>query len=191
MTQQINLLQTFNRILAETSVACGFFHTWKAIDLAKGDPKLLATMNDSRHVDFFLLSMEGNFRLYFLSLGKMFDKNRRAINLRRLQKLLHQNGYENLASEVKKIYTNHSNTIEKIWIIRKKVVAHIDPDSIDKVFEEAEITPDEIEETIDAARDVLNKISSEFGHPNGISSGKRNREAVQNLLENLRKCRNL
>jgi len=191
MTHEVDLRQTFNRIRAETSAACGFFHTWKALESAKGNPKLREMMNDTRHVDFFRLSMAGNFSLYFLSLGKIFDKSKRAINFQQLKELLRGNGYDNLACEIDKVCTNHSRTIEKIWDIRNKAVAHIDPDAIDKVFEEARITPDEIEATIDAARDVINKISRKLEHPNGISSGRRNRQAVQNLLENLRKCRGL
>ena len=185
MTKEERLLEALQRIQDEASAAHAFFHTWKALDIARGDTRLLATMNDYRHVDFFTTSMAGNFRLFFLSLGKIFEKSSKTIGHKRLAKILRSNGHFDLAEEIERVEFHHSSTIKKIRKVRNKSIAHSCLASTSEVLDCADITPDEVETLIDKLCGLLNAIGERMGFPDGISKGERNELAVQQLLETL------
>ena len=157
--------------------------------MAQGDKQYLRTMNDYGNVDFFLVSMEGNFRLFFLSLGNMFDKRKDSVSLHLLHRRLHETNRHDLERELEKVLKRHAPTIESIRKIRNKSIAHLDKDSMEAVFRSAAITPNQIETLIDAVCDLLNMISAAFDFPDRISKGDRHENAVQFLLDTLHRGR--
>ena len=185
MTKEVKLREALQRVQSEASAVRAFFHTWKALNIARGDTRLLATMNDYHHVDFFKTSMEGNFRLFFLSLGKIFEKSSKTLGHKRLAKTLRSNGHFDLAEEIEKVGFEHSSTIKKIRKVRNESIAHSGLASASEVLDCANITPDEIEALIDKLCGLLNTIGERMGFPGGISKGERNELAVQQLLETL------
>ena len=88
MIKQVDVRGAVHRVRQEASAARAFFHTWNELNLARGDPQLRATMNDYEYVDFFHVSLASNFRLMFLSLGSLFDKNSKALSLRMVAETL-------------------------------------------------------------------------------------------------------
>ena len=185
MKRKVGVRETLLRVREEASAARAFFHTWNALNLARGDSRLLAAINDYRHVDFFLVSLSGNFRLFFLSLGRIFDKRRGAVSLRLLEKRLAQNDCSEMADLIGRVYTDHRDAIERIRKIRNKSIAHMEPASMEAVLKNATITPNQVDALIDAVCNVLNKVLEELGYPDRISGGERNQRAVQSLLESL------
>lgn len=157
--------------------------------MAQGDKQYLRAMNDCRNLDFFLVSMEGNFRLLFLSLGNMFDKRKDSVSLHLLHRRLHETNRHDLDCELEKVLKRHAPTIASIRKIGNKSIAHMDKDSMEAVFRSAAITPNQIETVIDAVCDVLNMISDAFDFPDRISKGDRFENAVQFLLDTLRRGR--
>ena len=189
MTRTVELREALLRVRAEASSARAFFFTWNAINVAQGDKQYLRTMNDYRNVDFFLVSMEGHFRLVFLSLGNMFDKRKGSVSLHLLHRRLHEANRSDLGCELEKVLKRHAPTIASIRKIRNKSIAHMDKDSMETVFRGAVITPNQIATVIDAVCDVLNRISDAINFPDRISEGDRYENAVQFLLDTLRRGR--
>ena len=120
MTDEVALRQALQRIREEASAARSFFHTWNALNMARGETGLRATMNDYRYVDFFIISTEGNFRLFFLSLGKIFDESDNTVSLQLLAEKLEESGHADFAREIAAIISDHSRTIKKIRLVRNK-----------------------------------------------------------------------
>ena len=154
--------------------------------MAREDAGLLEPINDSRYTDFFLATMAGNFRLFFLSLGNILDTDDRSIGISQLHNLLKERGKDNLAHRIAEATENYRNTIKNIRCIRNKSIAHNDFEEADEIFKKSPVTPNEIEALIDAILNALNAISVDFDFPDSISEGKRNEQAAQNVLEALR-----
>ena len=146
-------------------------------------------MNDYRYVDFFITSMEGNFRLFFLSLGKIFDESGNTVSLQLLAKKLEDAAHVDFAQEIAKIISDYSCTIEKIRLVRNKSIAHNDLASTSEIFKSANITPNQVEALIDASCGLLNTIGEKMGFPNRISEGERDDRAVRHLLKALHDSR--
>ena len=170
------------RVRGEASAARAFFHTWKTLEMAQGDAGLLAVMNDSRYADFFLASLAGNLRLFFISLGNVLDTDKRSLSIFRLRTLLGRREYRDLEKEIVQMEIDHRQTIWGIRHIRNKSIAHNSVNSVDSIFDAAAVTPNQIEALLDAICDIVNKITVKLGSPTSISEGKRNEDAVQNIL---------
>ena len=185
MTEEAKLPKALLHVQEDASAARAFFHTWKALDMARGEAGLLATMLDHRHVDFFVTVMDGCFRLAFLSLRKMFDRNGRSASLGLLSRRLGKDDHADLVREIENLLADHGDTIRKIKLVTNKTVAHNDLASSSEILEDASVTPDQIERLIDASCRILNNIGERLGFPDRISEGDRNEQAVQHLLDSL------
>ena len=186
LTEDGTLRKAVARVRGEASAARAFFHTWKALEMAREDAGLLATINDDRYSDFFLASIAGNFRLFFVSLGNIMDEDQRSIGISKVQNTLKKCGKGNLAIKIDEVIHNYQGVINNIRYIRNKSIAHSDFEEADEIFEKFPVTPNQIQSLIDEILDVLNAIASELNFPDSISEGKRNEQATQNILEALR-----
>ena len=189
MTDRVELRQALQRVREEASAARAFFHTWNALNLARGEARFRATMNDYRHVDFFINSMEGSFKLFFLSLGKIFDERSDTAGLQLLAKKLIDAGHADFAQEIADIISDHNRTITKVRLVRNKSIAHNDLAYTSEIFERASITPNQVEALIDTLCGTLNGVGESLGFPNKISDGERSERAVQHLLKTLHDSR--
>ena len=142
-------------------------------------------MNDQRYLDFFLTVIEGVHEMMFLSVGKIFDKNR-SESLDRLLANLKESNEKDLAHQIELVFEQNKDTIGKIKMVRDKSVAHNDPMPSSKVFEKAGVTYNEIRALIDSTCCALNKVAEETAFPNRISKGARYEDATLSLLEFLR-----
>ncbi|MDE0694444.1 MAG: hypothetical protein OXH76_01255 [Boseongicola sp.] len=187
--EEAKLPKATRRVQDDASAARAFFRTWKALDVARGDAGLLATMNDHRHADFFITTMDGCFRLVFQSLGKMFDRNQRTASLGLLSRRLSQGGHGDLAQELEGLLSEHGGTIKKIMSVKGKSVDHDNLASANGLLEDAGVSRVQIEELIDESCRILNRIGARLGLPERVSEGERYEQAAQHLLETLRDSR--
>ena len=180
MTEQVSVKEALRRIREEASAARAFFHTWRALDSARGEARLRYTMNNHHYVDFFRVAIVGSFRLIFVSLGKIYDKRSDSINLKYLANCL--SGVDRAC--LIEVCQRHEPVIVAIRSVRNKAMAHNDSQDADTVFQEAEITLDQIENLIDATCEAINAVATkpEYGF-NRISGGQRNEKAVGYLLD--------
>lgn len=189
MTEEVELRQALQRIREEASAVRAFFHTWNALNMARGETALRATMNDYRYVDFFITCMAGNFRLVFLSLRKIFDEGRDTVGFPFLAKKLIESGYADFALAISEIISTNSSAIKEIRRVTNKSIAHNDLASTSEIFESVNITPNQVETLISASCGILNAIGEKMDVPNRISEGERNDCAVRNLLNALHDSR--
>jgi len=192
MYMDCQLRHIFNHVCEDASAACASFHTWKTLNVARGNKKSLSAINNYLYVDFFRLSLGGNFQLTFLFLGRLFDKRRDSVSLWELKRILKSIGLSILENKIVDFESDNEKLIQSIMYIRNKQIAHnyIKPEVFESVFEEAGITPDQIEGIIDSVCDIVNEICREFNHTS-ISSGDRFEKAVSKLLETIRKTHSI
>ena len=183
MSRHTETRYALSRVRQEASAARAFYYTWWALNCARGDTQLSNTMNNSYYVDFFSLALAGTFRLVFVSLGAVFDTNLKTMCMHHLIRILPKDDSDRLKILCKK----HQNTIEGIWKIRSKTIAHNDPETVGSVFCEAGVTPNQIKGLIDDTCEEINAIATrppyKFNH---ISGGSRNTRSVEYLLDFLK-----
>lgn len=173
----------FRRMMSEAENARACFGVWRTLDLSKGDPRRLNAMNDLTYVDFFHVTMWGTLTLAFLSLGKIFDRPKSALNLRNAAQNLNDN---ELIRDVDKLYDERKAVIEKIKCIRNKSVAHNDRRKDEpSLFREVGITPDEMEHLIEDVCKILNAAARRVPSLNRIPDDLRFKNAVYSLLDKL------
>ena len=74
-------------LIEEGIAARAHFQVWWALrNLAL--PRLLPAMNDLNYVDFFHASNSGHYKLFFIALSKIFDRDDRVAGIRELKKAL-------------------------------------------------------------------------------------------------------
>ena len=183
------------RMMGEACDARASFRVWRTLDLSKSEKARLSAMNDLTYVDFFHVVRWGTQTLAFLSLGKIFDQSRGALNLRGVVRNLHNHELikHELIKDVDRLCNERGAVIEKIKRIRNKSVAHNDENMDQRsLFDEVGITPNEMESLIDDVCRVLNdvyKVLNEaerresFRKP--IPDDVRFKQAVHELLDKL------
>jgi hypothetical protein len=170
----------------EAGAARAHFHTWWALrNLAL--PDFYEAMNDYTYVDFFHTSNAGNYKLFFLTLSKIFDRDPRVSGISHLKEALRQEGYQQLASELEARLIPLTSSVARVMNIRSKTIVHNDRTlSREKVYEINGITPDEIKALIDSTCELLNMVARGLGITNVISEGARFEKATLAMLERLR-----
>lgn len=183
------LMDVFWRVFEESGTARAHFHTWWALrNLAL--PDFYNTMNDKKYVDFFQAANSGNFKLIFISLAKIFDRDTRVTGFRLLKQRLASERYIDLPLIIDKNLDLHKTTIDKVLKVRHESVAHSQADlPREKVYGAAGITANEIRALIDATCETVNYVANAIGVSNVISNGKRHEKAVIEMLKTLEKGR--
>ena len=172
------------RIRNEASAARAFFYTWDALNRSRGDEALRYTMNKDFRPDFFRSTIVAHFRMIFVSVGTIFDSDDKgkSITISYLTRILDASDSMSLSD----LLTKHEHTIKGMRCVRNKAIAHNDSTSVDDIFRQASITPDQIRELIDETCDELDTICRrpKYGF-NGISGGSRHTRAVASVLDAL------
>ena len=169
--------------MSTATAAQANFHIWKTLNLLKGDSKHLNAINDWEYVDFFHAAIWGSRELVFLSLGKIFDKGKGTLKVCKLAKRLKDN---QLRDDFDSLNKKHKEVIDKIKKVRNRTVAHNEKSNDStRVFQEAGVTPDEIESLIDDVRIMLNAAADRESILNPIPEKLRFKNAVHSLLDRL------
>ena len=178
--------RAFNRVRDDATHAHVFFHTWWAL-VAEALPEYHATMSDSAHVDFFHACRAGFLTLVFVSLGRLLDRNRKSLGLKRLQSVLGEHGHTREASQIDNLLSRNHDLVERIRGIRNKASAHTDRElTRDDVYAMYQVTPDEIRKLMSGIVEVVNDVErSLWASGLLISSGQRQEDATIALLRRL------
>ncbi len=159
------------------------FHIWKTLNLSKGDSKRLNVINVWEYVDFFHTAIWGSRALVLLSLGKIFDRSGGALKVCDPAKRLRD---KQLKSDFDSLNKKHKMVIDKVVDVRNRAIAHNEKGNDDvKVFQEAGVTPNEIESLIDDIRTMLNAAADRESIPDRIPEKSRFENAVHSLLDRL------
>jgi hypothetical protein len=186
----MNELQKIIYDLIEEGIAArAHFQTWWALrNLAL--PKYYKVMNDYGYVDFFHASNSGHYKLIFIALSKIYDRDPRTSGLRSLKAALAEAGCSDLESYVDTNLALHENLVARVSKIRSQSIAHNQKDlPRTKVYKINGVTPNQIRLLIEDTCKVINHVGRELGLNNLIFDSDRGERAVLNLLETLEKGR--
>lgn len=177
--------RVFWALMEEGSAARAHFHTWWALrNLAL--PDHLPTMNNYEYVDFFHVSNSGSYKLFFLALSKIYDRDERTAGISMLKKELRNAGHADVADEVAKRIDPHEPLVRKVLNIRNKSISHNQADiPREKIYQINDVTPNEIRALIDVTCETINYVSNTLGKSNVISGPERHENAVLKMLEAL------
>lgn len=119
----------------------------------------------NEYLDFFKTSLQAHFLSIVVELYKLFETRKDTINFPRLIKLIEDNNL--LESGVLKRFNEQSKLMKEIWrkiaILRSELFAHNNIDlSYQDVFKKAHITPNNIRDLIQSAKELLNEMSQEL-----------------------------
>ena len=174
------------RVREEASMSCAYFHTWWSLaNLAY--PDFPATMNDDEHVDFFHACIAGFLSMTFVSLGKLLDRDDRALSLGKLRTILREHGFPDVAKSIEAALSGQEEVAKRVIAIRNRTISHNELSTTrDDVFDQYGTTPNEIRALVEAVRTTLNQAGSQLGWPIDISAGERSERATMALLRRLR-----
>jgi AbiU2 len=174
-------------LMEEGSAATAHFYTWWALrNVAL--PEFYDTMNNFSHVDFFHASNSGHYKLFFLALSKIFDRDSRVSGISHLKDALRDEGYPKLADDLQAKLIPMESVVACVTRIRNKTIIHNERSlPREKVYEINGITPDEVRELIDSICEAINSVAEGLGLSNRISKGDRHERATIAMLTTLRK----
>jgi hypothetical protein len=177
--------QILDDLMKECGVATAHFHTWWALrNLAL--PKFYEAMNDYSYVDFFHASNTGHYKLFFVALAKIFDRDVRVSGISHLRDALRKEGHRALADELAMKLSQLDSVVSRVMGIRNKAIVHNERGlTKEKVYEINGITPDEIRELIRSTREAINAVADALKLPDRVSDGRRHEEATLAMLERL------
>ena len=174
-------------LIEEGTAARAHFQVWWVLRNV-AVPRLLSAMDHPAYVDFFHASNSGHYKLFFIALSKIFDRDDRVAGISELKKALRAEGRTDLAlyiaSELKPI----EQLVVRIMRIRDKSIAHTErriPRT--RVYKINGITPNQIRQVIDQVCSVINHVARDLGISNTIFQSARLEEATLRMLETLRR----
>ena len=149
-------------------------------------PSYLQTMN--RYTPFFNTSLHAHFVATLVALYRLYETRNDTFNV---PKLLDRVRSERLfqASDFKRIQDLHDRAIplwKKVAILRNKAFGHRSTaHTVDDVFTEAKVSPNELKHLMEITKQLLNEISRAHDHSvHAFNLGAR--EAAIRLLDDLK-----
>jgi hypothetical protein len=133
----------------------------------------------------FQVSTE-DYKLFFIALSKIFDRDERVAGISELKKALRSEGRSDLAVHIGRELKPLEDLIGRIMRIRNKSVAHSEraiPRT--KIYKVNGISPNEIRHVIDRACAVINHVATSLGISNRIFESNRLEQATLRMLETL------
>ena len=189
MNQMNELTNVISSIIEECKAANAHFQVWWALR-SVALPDYYDTMNEYRYVDFFHAANAGHYKQFNIALSKIFDRDERAAGIRKLKHILIENNYQELAEYVDRELSPLTNTVKKIKNIRNQTIAHNQVDlTREQVYENNEITPNQIRNVVLKTVAVVNKVSEDLAINNLIFDNDRLEKATMVMLKTLEKGR--
>jgi hypothetical protein len=172
-------------LIDEGTAARAHFQIWWALrNLAL--PKYLPTMNDHNYVDFFHAANSGNYKLLFLALSKIFDRDSRVAGISEFKRALRVEGHGRIALRIAKELKPIEPLVKRVMRIRNKSVVHNEHAiTRNKVYEINGITPNQLRQIIDTVCATISTAARELGLANTIFESNRFERATLGLLERL------
>lgn len=173
------------QLIEEGIAARAHFQIWWALrNLAL--PKYLPTMNDLTYVDFFHASNSGHYKLFFLSLSKIFDRDSRVAGISELKRVLRSEGHRGIALRVARELKPIEPLVKRVMSIRNKTIVHNEHSmSRTKVYKINGITPNQLRQVIDTVCAAINGVALDQGVTNTIFESDRLESATLCMLARL------
>ncbi len=172
------------KVLIEEGIAArGHFQVWWALR-NKALPRFYETMNNYEYVDFFHASNAGHYKVFFLALSKIFDRDTRVAGLREFRRVLTEDGRPDLADYIEQSLLPFHDKIKAVLGIRNQSLVHNEralPG--EKVYEINGVTSNQISELIDVTCKIINDVATELGINNTIFDSDRGIRATLRMLE--------
>ena len=186
----MNSLQTILfSLIEEGTAAKAHFQVWWALrNLAL--PDYYETMNQSQYVDFFHASNSGHYKLFYIALSKIYDRDEKSTGIRLLKERLTEYGYNDLSQYVDKELSPNTATVARIKKIRNQSIAHSQSNiSRAEIYDQNEITPNQIRELIEKTCMVINIVAQKLDESNCIFESNRLEKATLEMLSALERGR--
>lgn len=153
-------------------------------------PKYLPTMNNLDYVDFFHAANSGHYKLFFLALSKIFDRDGRVAGISELKRALRVEGKTKIALDIARQLKPVESHVKCVMRIRNRAVVHNEHIiSRSKVYEINGITPNQLRDVIDATCGAINGAARALGISNTIFESDRAEQATLKLLDALDRAR--
>ena len=149
-------------------------------------PKYHGVMNDANYRDFFLASNSGHYKLFFLALSKIFDRDSRVAGISELKRALRSEGQGRTALRITRELRPIPPFVKKLMHIRNQTIVHNEisvPRT--KVYEVNGITLNQLRQVIEAVCGAINATAHDLGIPNRIFDSSRFESATLGMLERL------
>ncbi len=172
------------KVLIEEGIAArGHFQVWWALrNLAL--PRFYETMNNHEYVDFFHAANSSNYKVFILSLSKIFDRDTRVAGLSELRRSLNEEGKPELAEHIEqKLCPFHGRIMAVLGIRNQSLVHNERALPREQAYQISGITPNEISELIDTTCMAINHVATELGINNAIFKSNRGVRATLKMLE--------
>jgi len=172
-------------LIEEGSAARAHFQVWWALrNLAI--PKYLCAMNDASYIDFFHASNSGHYKLFFLALSKIFDRDTRVAGISELKTALRSEGHTRIALRIAKELKPIEPFVKKLMSIRNQTIVHNEHSSLrSKVYKIHGITPNQLRQVVETVCGTINATASDLGITNTIFHSTRFENATLSMLERL------
>lgn len=180
-----NVLHVIHNLIDHGNCAQAHFQIWWALRNC-ALPEYSETMNDPDVRLFFHASNSGHYKLIFIELGKIFDRDQRASGIPSLKLMLRAEGKAGLADRIESQLAPLSEKVRRLVTIRARAIAHIEHSSTPKkIYEENGISPDEIREVMKEVVGAINEVADLVGCSNRITVEREFEESTLSLLAKL------
>jgi hypothetical protein len=183
MSEARSIVEKLNE---EGLAARAHFQIWWALrHLAL--PDFYDAMNNSSYVNFFHASNAGHYKLFFLALSKIFDRDARTSGISNLREVLRSEGHYSIADQLEKRLSPLTTVVVRLMAIRDQTIVHNDRSlPREKVYEINGITPDQIRDLINDTCATINEVAHGLGLTEGLFDDHYDRATIA-MLETLRR----
>lgn len=172
-------------LIEEGIAARAHFQVWWALR-NRAIPKYLPVMNDGNYVDFFHASNSGHYKLFFLALSKIFDRDTRVAGISELKKALRSEGHTHIALRIAKEMKPIEPFVKKLMRIRNQTIAHNEHSvSRARVYKINGITPNQLRQIVETVCGTINATARDLGITKTIFDSVRFEKATLSMLARL------
>jgi len=183
---QVSLEKIIRSVRRTVVTAHACFHTWQGVPLAvKENSQLLPKVEN--HQIFFQAVVTANYVTTFVYLGNILETRRGSMGLKLMEDRLKHDGRNDLAKVITEFHKRNHEKIKSIRLIRNKRIAHVDISSMESIYQDANVCPNDIEYLIDEICKILNEVGDGLNckFPDVIPEKRHFRSAVRIVLEGL------
>lgn len=153
-------------------------------------PEFIDVMND--YSIFFQTSIHAHFVSLLVGLYRLYENRPDTYNITKLLELIrnHPNFSGEVMQEITGIYEEAKPLWLKVRLLRNKAFGHrCNAHTVEEVFKEAAVSPDNLKDLLELTKKLLNAISHAYSrNTHAFNLGAR--EDIINLLNDLKRLRN-
>jgi hypothetical protein len=183
-------IDAYIREFQDTVTAAGLnYEIWWVYKSQDTRPKYVDTMN--RYPVFFRTSIHAHFVAAVLALSRIYETRKDSYNIPSLLRVVRNQKTldEATLDQLDQMYNKAKPLWIKINALRNKAFGHRSvAHTVEEVFKETQVTPNELKQLVEATKELLNKLSHAWnrsGHAFNLSA----REETIRLLDDLKKAK--